>query len=68
MSLRSLESGFRMIAMILRSVNFFLDNGSDHSDRSNHMETRLKKFHVVVVQQRQNNCTKKRDALAKLLF
>ena len=36
LSLRSLESGFHMIAEL-----FFLSNRSYHSDRSNHMETGL---------------------------
>ena len=38
--LRSLESGFLMIAMIAEL--FFLSDRCDHSDRSDHIETRLK--------------------------
>ena len=37
--LRLLESGFHMIAAITEL--FFLSDCSDHSDRSDHMETRL---------------------------
>ena len=43
-SLRSLESGFHMIAMIAEV--FFL---SDHSDRSDHIETRLISFSVRIL-------------------
>ena len=39
-SLRSLESGFLIIAEIAKL--FFLSDRSDHGDRSDHMETRLK--------------------------
>ena len=43
LSLRSLESDFLMIAMIAAIAElFFLSDCIDHSDRSEHMETRLK--------------------------
>ena len=42
LSQRSLESGFHMIAKIASIADFFcLRDSSDHSDRSDHMETRL---------------------------
>ena len=40
LSLRTLESGFHMIAAITE-LFFFLSDHSDHSNRSEHMETRL---------------------------
>ena len=43
LSLRSLESGFLMIAMIAAITElFFLSDCIDHSDHSDHMETRFK--------------------------
>ena len=42
-SLRSLESGFLMIAMIVAIAElFFLSDRCDHSNRSDYVETKLK--------------------------